>query len=87
MRAYTGCCIRHSLITTSARSQYLIRIGSNGAVREKSPLCCTGLLSQSIEDQVETIYKMALENSTHTRIDKKAKALIDRYMDLKNLPF
>lgn len=66
---------------------YVFDIGSNGAVREKSPLCCTGLLSQSIEDQVETIYKMALENSTHTRIDKKAKALIDRYMDLKNLPF
>lgn len=66
---------------------YIVDIGNNGAVREKNPLCCTGLLSQSIEGQVETIYKMALENSTHTRIDKKAKALIDHYMDLKNLPF
>ena len=67
---------------------YLIDINSKGEMSQKSPLCCTGLIDHSVGEQVEAIYKMAHEHSKGMQIDKKAKVLIDRYMDLNtDVPF
>ena len=67
---------------------YLVDLDSEGKMYQKSPLCCTGLIDQSVGEQIEAIYKQGLEHSKGTQIDKKAKALIDRYMDLNtNVPF
>lgn len=66
---------------------YLVELDSEGRTSQKIPLCCTGLIDHSVGEQIEAIYKLGLEHSKGTQIDKKAKSMIERYMELNSIPF